>query len=71
MEFRQIRYAPPVANDRNFTNAAKRLNISWSAISEQVKMVEEGAGFPLFRRRQALSRRKEGFLAALRDALKD
>jgi DNA-binding transcriptional LysR family regulator len=60
-----------VANDRNFTNAAKRLNISRSAISEQVKMVEEGAGFPLFRRRQALSRRKEGFLAALRDALKD
>lgn len=50
MEFRQIRYALAVAKERSFTKAAERLNISQSAVSEQVKMLEEEAGFPLFRR---------------------
>ena len=50
MEFRQIRYALSVAKERSFTKAAKRLNISQSAVSEQVKMLEEEAGFPIFRR---------------------
>ena len=50
MEFRQIRYALSVAKERSFTKAAKRLNISQSAVSEQVKLLEEEAGFPLFRR---------------------
>jgi DNA-binding transcriptional LysR family regulator len=50
LEFRQIRYALSVAKERSFTKAAQRLNISQSAVSEQVKMLEEEAGFPLFRR---------------------
>jgi DNA-binding transcriptional LysR family regulator len=50
VEFRQIRYALAVAKERSFTKAAERLNISQSAVSEQVKMLEEEAGFPLFRR---------------------
>lgn len=50
MEFRQIRYALSVAKERSFTKAAKRLNISQSAVSEQVKLLEEEAGFPLFQR---------------------
>lgn len=50
MEFRQIRYALSVAKERSFTKAAQRLNISQSAVSEQVKMLEEEAGFPIFRR---------------------
>jgi len=50
LEFRQIRYALSVAKERSFTKAAKQLNISQSAVSEQVKMLEEEAGFPLFRR---------------------
>ena len=50
MEFRQIRYALSVAKERSFTKAAKRLNISQSAVSEQVKLLEDEAGFPLFRR---------------------
>lgn len=50
MEFRQIRYALAVAKERSFTKAAERLNISQSAVSEQVKLLEEEAGFPLFRR---------------------
>ncbi len=50
MEFRQIRYALSVAKERSFTKAAQRLNISQSAVSEQVKMLEEEAGFSIFRR---------------------
>ncbi len=50
MEFRQIRYALSVAKERSFTKAAARLNISQSAVSEQVKLLEAEIGFPLFRR---------------------
>lgn len=50
LEFRQIRYALSVAKERSFTKAAKRLNITQSAVSEQVKLLEEETGFPLFKR---------------------
>ena len=50
MEFRQIRYALSVAKERSFTGAARRLNISQSAVSEQVHLLEQEIGFPLFRR---------------------
>jgi len=50
VDFRQIRYALSVAKERSFTNAAVRLNISQSAVSEQVKLLEDEIGFPLFRR---------------------
>jgi DNA-binding transcriptional LysR family regulator len=50
LEFRQIRYALSVAKERSFTGAAKRLNISQSAVSEQVHSLEQEIGFSLFRR---------------------
>lgn len=50
MEFRPIRYALSVAKERSFTKAAARLNISQSAVSEQVRLLEDEVGFPLFRR---------------------
>jgi DNA-binding transcriptional LysR family regulator len=50
VEFRQIRYALSVAKQRSFTRAALRLNISQSAVSEQVRLLEDEIGFPLFRR---------------------
>ncbi len=50
MDFRQLRYALSVYKERSFTKAAKRLNISQSAVSEQVKLLEEEVGFELFRR---------------------
>lgn len=50
MEFRQIRYALSVAKERSFTAAGRRLNISQSAVSEQVHLLEEEIGFSLFRR---------------------
>ena len=48
MEFRQIRYALAVAKARSFSRAAARLSISQSAVSEQVKLLEDEVGFPLF-----------------------
>jgi len=50
VEFRPIRYALSVAKERSFTKAAARLNISQSAVSEQVRLLEDEVGFPLFRR---------------------
>ena len=50
MDFRQQRYALSVSKERSFTGAAKRLNISQSAVSEQVKLLEEEIGFELFHR---------------------
>jgi DNA-binding transcriptional LysR family regulator len=50
VEFRQIRYALSVAKERSFTSAAKCLNISQSAVSEQVRLLEDEIGFTLFRR---------------------
>lgn len=50
MEFRQIRYALAVAKERSFSHAATRLNVSQSAVSEQVKLLEARLGFALFHR---------------------
>jgi DNA-binding transcriptional LysR family regulator len=50
LDFRQLRYALSVSKERSFTGAAKRLNISQSAVSEQVKLLEQEIGFELFHR---------------------
>ena len=50
MDFRRLRYALSVYRERSFTKAARRLNISQSAVSEQVRLLEEEIGFELFRR---------------------
>jgi len=50
LDLRQLRYALSVYKERSFTKAAKRLNISQSAVSEQVKLLEDEIGFELFRR---------------------
>src|SRR5882757_7930599 len=50
LDFLQLRYELSFSKGRSFTKAAKRLNISQSAVSEQVKLLEEEIGFELFRR---------------------
>jgi DNA-binding transcriptional LysR family regulator len=48
MELRQIRYALSVAKERSFTRASTRLNISQSAVSAQIRLLEDEIGFALF-----------------------
>jgi DNA-binding transcriptional LysR family regulator len=50
LELRQLRYALSVARERSFTRASARLNVSQSAVSEQVGLLEDEVGFALFRR---------------------
>jgi DNA-binding transcriptional LysR family regulator len=50
LDLRQLRYTLAVAKERSFTRAAARLNVSQSAVSEQVALLEDEIGFPLFRR---------------------
>jgi DNA-binding transcriptional LysR family regulator len=50
MDFRKLKYVLAVAKDRSFTLAAKRIHISQSAISEQVRLLEDEVGFPIFNR---------------------
>ncbi len=50
MQLRQLRYAMTVARERSFTGAAARLNVSQSAVSEQIQLLEREIGFDLFDR---------------------
>lgn len=50
MDVRQIRYALTVAKERSFTKASQRLSISQSAVSDQVRLLEQAIGFDLFLR---------------------
>ena len=48
---RQIKYFHSVVKNDNFSLAAEECNISQSAISQQIKSLEEKLGFLLFERR--------------------
>lgn len=50
MNERQLRYALTVWRERSFIRAADSLNIAQSAVSAQVKLLEDQLGFQLFRR---------------------
>ena len=51
MLLRQIRYFQAVVEERSFTEAAEVCNISQSAISQQIKALEDELGFPLLVRK--------------------
>jgi len=48
MEFRQLRYFVQIAQDRNYTTAAKKLYISQPTLSWTIKQLEEELGIKLF-----------------------
>lgn len=51
MNYRHLRYFWAVAHDGNLTRTAERLNLSQSALSVQIRKLEEALGHPLFERR--------------------
>ena len=51
LNFNHLRYFHAVAHDGNLTRTADRLNVSQSALSVQIKTLEERLGHPLFERR--------------------
>ena len=51
LNFHHLRYFRAVAHDGNLTRAAMRLNLSQSALSVQIKQLEEQLGHQLFERR--------------------
>lgn len=51
LNFHHLRYFHAVAHEGNLTRAAERLNVSQSAVSSQVRQLEERLGQSLFERR--------------------
>ncbi len=68
MELRQLRYAIAVAKERSFTAAGARLNVSQSALSEQVAQLEKEVGLQLFQRTKRGVEPTESGRAFLADA---
>jgi len=52
MELRHLRYFCAVAGERSFTAAGRRLNVSQSGVSGQIRDLEREIGVALFRRNQ-------------------
>ena len=50
LNFHHLRYFQTVAHDGNLTRAAERLNVSQSAVSTQIRQLEERLGQKLFER---------------------
>ncbi|NBE53494.1 LysR family transcriptional regulator [Streptomyces boluensis] len=72
MELRQLRYVLAVAETRNFTRAAEQCYVVQSALSHQIKTLEDELGVRLFARtsrRVELTAAGEAFLPSARASL--
>lgn len=74
MELRQLRYFSEAAELLNFTEAARRLFVTQSTLSQQIKQLEEELGIPLFNRigkHVSLTEAGESFLPYARQTLQN
>jgi DNA-binding transcriptional LysR family regulator len=74
MELRHLRYFVAVAEEANFTAAARRLRVAQPALSQQIRHLEDEIGTPLFLRNQRplrLSASGEVFLQSSRRILSE
>ena len=72
LEFRHLKYIQAIAEERTFTGASARVNVVQSAISTQIKQLEDLYGFQIFSRdRDGVSLTPYGdvLLACARDLL--
>src|SRR3954468_13643344 len=72
MELRQLRYFVAVADDLNFTKAARKLRVAQPALSRQIRQLEEEIGVRLFDRTPrsvSLTQAGETFLPEARSIL--
>lgn len=58
MEFKQLRYFVAVAEALHFSNAAKQVYVSQSALSQQIRLLENEIGTDLFHRGKRLKERR-------------
>ena len=65
MELYQLEYFLEAARQRNFTRAARHLNLAQAALSEQIRNLEQHLGAPLFHRG-----RRESVLTAAGETLR-
>ena len=68
MELRQLEYLVAVAEEANFTRAARRVHISQSGVSAQIRQLEQDLGAPLFDRSGRTARLTTAGAAALEEA---
>lgn len=72
VELQQLRYVVAIAEERNFTRAAERCFVVQSALSHQIKVLEQELGVALFARssrRVELTAAGEAFLGQARASL--
>ena len=72
VELQQLRYVVAIAEERNFTRAAERCFVVQSALSHQIKALEQELGTALFvrsSRRVELTAAGEAFLTEARASL--
>jgi DNA-binding transcriptional LysR family regulator len=68
MELRQLEYFVTVAEEANFTRAARRVRISQSGVSAQIRQLERELGQELFDRSTRTARLTPAGQAALASA---